>query len=203
MQNANKTRGTGPLGGAGMVGLWGSSSLIRSSQHGLITLGNATATATATIDAVDTAQSIVLWSGGYGNQNTGNPPSSTFSVVDLTNATTITATRGSTSGANTLYVPYQVCEFAPGVFRSIQSGTVSMGNGVSTNTATITGVNTGKSICVFRGWYTNDTTTGTTPWDFQMWGVSQRLTNSTTITVNRYLSNVYTVTVAYSVLEFF
>ena len=193
----------GPLGSSGVVANWGGSSFVRSVQSGLITLGNSVASATATITAVDTNVSIALWNGGYGNQNTGNPTSSTFAIVTLTNGTTVTAARGSTSGANTLYVPYQVIEFAPGVLRSLQVGTVVMGNGQYTNTGTITSVNTNRSIVLYRGWSTDDTTTGTTPWDFQIWGVRQSLTDATTVTVNRYLSSTYNVTVAHNVVEFF
>lgn len=71
MQHGNKTRGTAVLGGAGMVSLWGASSLIASVQSGTITL-NASPNGTATITAVNTANSVIVFGGFSVNNATAN-----------------------------------------------------------------------------------------------------------------------------------
>ena len=193
----------GPQGMGGMVGLWGKNSFIRSTQSADVALTNSVASTTGSITPVNTSNAYISWNASYGNQNTGNPPSSTFNIIELTNATTVTTSRGSGSGANTLYCYYQVFEYEPGIIKSMQSGTIAMGSGVDNASATITSVVANKSLLVFRGWHTNDTATGATPWDFQMWGTRIQLVNSTTVTVSRYTNNTATVTAGYTVVEFF
>ena len=145
MQNANKTRGVGPLGGSGIVGRWGGSSLVRSVQRGVITYNSATQ-ATATITAVDVNNSIVIWlgqdNGGVCQDDTGRMR------IDLNSATTVRATRQSNNAYGSS-VSFEVIEFEPGLIKQRQaiSGTFSS----SPLNTTITAVNMNKTIVFFNG----------------------------------------------------
>lgn len=191
---------TGALGGSGMVSLWGAQSLILSVQRGLITIANTATSGTATITAVDPNNAIVLYGGLNGNPPTTDSQSTMWAIVTLTNSTTVTASRvGST---NSLYMPYQVIEFAPGVLRSLQSGTVTLLN-VSSNTATISAVNPAKAFVVFRGWTTTSGSDATS-WDTRYQMPKHDLTSATVVTATTHVTNIaVTLTLAHTVVEFF
>ena len=81
----------------------GAQPVIRSIQRGTIAI---TVTSnTAVITAVDTAKAVVLWGGNSTTTDVFLP-----AYVVLTNATTVTATRGGNDGT-TLTVAYQVLEY--------------------------------------------------------------------------------------------
>ena len=77
---------------------------IKSIQRGVINT-TSTATATATISAVNPAKSILSTTGS----NT-HPPSNIWSYLSLTNSTTITATV-SVSNANASAIAWQLVEY--------------------------------------------------------------------------------------------
>ena len=85
--------------------------------------------------------------------------------------------------------------FGAGV-KSVQTGTIVITATNLTNTATISSVNTAKSVVLFGGW-TTDNTSGTL-----VFAPYLTLTNATTVTATRStISN--TTTVSYTVLEFY
>jgi len=176
-----------------MVGLWGASSLIKSIQQGTIAIGHGSTSNTATITSVDLANSFVVW-GGWNYSNTSNTSDNFMANVVLTNATTVTAARvGSTF---TVTVSYTVVEFVPGVTRSIQRGTITLGGGQASLTATITEVNTAKT---FLSCGSNNDSSGANG-DSAFGKLA--LTNGTTITASRAASTAGII-VAYSAVEFF
>jgi len=83
---------------------------IKSVQRGVITFSSSSTTATATISAVDTSKAFVLWGGAINGTSytDASNPGSWDARVDLTNSTTVTATKWW-SFASTL--SYQVVEF--------------------------------------------------------------------------------------------
>lgn len=81
-----------------------------------------------------------------------------------------------------------------GVIKSIQRGTIMM-NGVNTNTATITSVDTSKAVLSLLGWTGPASGDG----DYQP---RISLTNDTTMTANRTGTNNVT-TVAFQVTEYY
>lgn len=165
---------TGPLGGSGLVGMWGASSLIKSIQYGTISMSGSSGT--AAITAVDTANSFVLLNGRSSNWSGGSGAQYFDTQVELTNSTTVTAYR-ITSGGITVVAAFVVVELMPGVARSIQSGLITIGTG-TTNTATVTSVNTAKAWMIWTGNRANATSDDS--------GLSYlTLTNSTTITATR------------------
>jgi hypothetical protein len=84
-------------------------SMVKSIQAGIITMPRADKSATATINAVNTTKSVVLHGGTRCPGTTANP-NQIFATVQLTNATTVTATVGGTANAER-YVAYTVLEF--------------------------------------------------------------------------------------------
>ena len=178
----------GPAGMGGMVSLWGQSSLIRSVQYGTITFTNLTGT--ATINAVNTANSVVCYL-GFSTTDTTTSLGRNNNDVRLTNSTTVTGSGDDNVALKT--VSFCVLEYAPGVVKSIQTGVISITGG-SSNTATITAVNVNKTSLVWGNQNTNGPTND---------GCYSRstLTNATTITQNASAAN-YTDT-PFTALEFF
>lgn len=138
--------GIGPLGGAGMVGLWNASSLIKSVQTGTI-LGDGSTT--VTISSVVTTNSVLLWTGHtsqYVATASGNEPNG---WITLTNSTTISATKSATSG--TVTIGFIVLEFVPGVIKSVQYASATVPTSSASATASITAINTAKSCLMYLG----------------------------------------------------
>ncbi len=181
----------GPANMGGMVGLWNASSMIESIQYGTISITSLTAT--ATITSVDASRSILIDLRQSNNWNGGTQPAYTSNTLVFTNATTITASRNA-SGGIVATASFCVVQFAPGVVRSVQSG-LMIGN--SNQTATITSVNTAKSLVLSLG--LEGDSGGR---DDAFYG-RLTLTNATTVTLTRGVSNGSGMQAGYLVLEFF
>lgn len=169
-------------------------SLVKSVQAGTIVIASGTASNTATITGVSLANSMIFMLGREIDTTTG--PNNHCAHLVLTNATTITATRQAT-GASGLTVGYVVVEFLPGVIKSVQRGTISL-VAVTSNTATITAVNTAKSFVGNLGW-TIETTDGAAS---RVYNLRAALTDATTVTASRSLGTG-TAVVSYQVVEFY
>jgi len=72
---------------------------IKSIQRGTITIANSSTSNTATITAVVTAKSIISL---LGTSSTETSAANLLARVELTNTTTVTATRGGTTGSVTV-----------------------------------------------------------------------------------------------------
>lgn len=79
--------------------------------------------------------------------------------------------------------------------QSVQYGSITLGNGVASNTATITSVNTSLAYVVFLGQTWDTSTTNNKEW------ASVVLTNGTTVTAQRGASGTNSVTVNFMVIE--
>jgi len=120
--------------------------VIKSIQHGSVSIAEATASETDTITSVDTNNSLILYNGKTGNDGNIANASWFFVRLELTNSTTVTATRDEPF--EDAVVTYCVIEFYPGIIKSNQSGSITM-TGTS-NTATINAVNTGTIIANYQ-----------------------------------------------------
>lgn len=199
MQHGNKTRGTGPLGGAGVVGLWGASSFIKSIQRGTCSTGGSTS-GTATITAVDTANCTVRFLGYVdGNASDGaTVPDVHFARIALTNSTTVTITRAVLDVAASRVARFEVIEFLPGLLRSVQRGTVTITSGGPTSaTTTITGVDPNKTILGYLGFTTTYPASSN-----NVECVDVALTNGTTVT-STVANAAATSIVSFETLEFY
>jgi hypothetical protein len=87
-----------------------------------------------------------------------------------------------------------VTQFMPGAIKAIYRGTIAIANTATSNTATITAVNTDKAILHHLGVSSTENNNGYTE-------VRLALTNTTTITATRG-GNVGDVTVGYQLVEY-
>lgn len=179
----HRLRGTTP------VSQWlGASGLkIRSVQRGTISITEATS-ATATIAAVNTANTELIHVGqDYSTSSTD--PRVAMARLELTNATTVTATVNTSPGAQVTVVSYEVIEYETGVIKRVQRGTIT-----GAATATITAVDTTKSKLSMLGWTTTNTASD------MVNNPKMVLTDATTVTQSGGV--VTNITGAYQVIEF-
>lgn len=123
------------------------SGITNSIQEASISITNTNSTANATISAVTTAKTLVVY-GGYtnGSGGGGNGP---MPYVYLANTTTLTAVRTGTS--QTTAVNVTAIEFASSYVSSKQSGQTAIADASATKDNTVTAVATAKSVTSFLG----------------------------------------------------
>ena len=177
----------------GVRGSFSNNMTIKSVQKATITIANSTASNTATISTVDTTRSVVFFNGCTTTNTTAFDAS--FAYVDLTNATTVTATRSTSAVATAITVEVTVVEFYSTFVDSVQQGTVAITSTNTSATATITAIDTARSAVVMQGFMATST------------GLASCLptivlTNSTTVTANRTGSLSSTLTVGFTVIQF-
>jgi hypothetical protein len=149
--------------------------VIRSIQQVSISLASGVTSNTASISSVTPGNCMLIFQGNTANIGTVTRPDSASPRVELTNSTTVTATRGA-SHSDTCTAKAVVVEFASGAMVSAtQAGTISL-NGVTSNTATIAPVSA-NAFVLFLG-----VTSATTNIHFGAVASGVRLTNSTTVT---------------------
>lgn len=159
-------------------------------QMGSATIGSGSASATATISSVDTTRSTVQllgWGAAVGVAQDSH------AAAYLTNATTVTVTDGAGfAGSRTIY--FLVITWNN--VKSLQQGTTSLSAVQTTNTTTITSVNTAKAIVIYGG------NVGENPNEESRTGWAQ-LASATTVSGNRASGSASgTLTVYWAVVEF-
>jgi hypothetical protein len=143
MSWARKTR----IGGGGnFLSDWGQNRLLTRVQAGTIAMAGGELTKTATITAVDPLRSLLIWNSG--GQDVVVLASAQTRIL-LTNATTVTATRGDSTGAIT--VGFTVLTANPSWFRSVQQGTVTITAAATSGTATVSSVSPTRSALTILG----------------------------------------------------
>jgi hypothetical protein len=176
-----------------MVASWGNRlPIVRTVQRGTFATAAGTS-ATATITAVDTnnAELVLL---GTSQTDANANAAVMFGRATLTNGTTITGTIGF---AGTVTFSYEVMEYFPGWFKSVQRGTIAIGAATSA-TATVTSVNILKSRLTWQGYSMTTAASVTT----DIWAVKEVLTNGTTITGSRATGDANNPpTLSYQLLE--
>lgn len=183
-------RGTQPVS----QWLGGSSGGIKSIQRGTITVGAGNLTATATITTVVPANTRLVWIGNSSTEDGTTSVPSAGLRVDLTNSTTVTATRLATTGST--IVSFEVVEYVTGMVRSVQRGTISVTNGNLSGTATFatTLTNVDRATLDVLGWNHN-----TALFLTQMLA-RIAITNTTTLTMTR-AGSANELTAGYQVTE--
>lgn len=171
--------------------------LVNSMQQITVTSTSANVSDTSTITSVNTSNSTIIY--GYqiaGSTGLNNSQDWCYNL-QLTNATTVTWTRGAGS-SNTLSrnIYYSVWETPSGIFNSVQRGTISITSATSATT-TITSVTTTQSVANWLGFNFNGSATlkGTQC-------ASIDLTNATTVTSHINTSVATTNTCSYEILEY-
>lgn len=152
---------------------------IKSSQQGSITIGSGGTSNTVTINAVNTANSVIFIGGFYGTEGTSANADSIYGYLSLTDSHTITATRAGSDTVTSTY-PYTIVEFTQGIMNTpVQAGTIAITGLTSSNTATISTVSS-NAIVLWLGSTSDSLTAGTA--SYNMTGVD--LTNTTTVTAH-------------------
>ena len=181
-----------------LVSSWGRNRIVKSIQRGTISVADGNSSGSASITEVVAKNSWVEWGGTTDDNN----PTSDYGSVGLgyVSLTGTSVTINYASNKNARVVAYQVVELFPFILADTpQTGTISLGNGVSSNTATITSVDTTKSFVIFQGeTYSSGVSTDQNGPHL----AKLVLTDSTTVTANRATSNTFTVTVAFAVITF-
>jgi hypothetical protein len=168
-------------------------SLVKSIQRGTIALAGATTNA-ATINAVNMANSrlrlVSLETNNGGGFNA-------LTRLTLTNATTITATRTGAGGTD-VTIGYEITEYWPGVLRSVQRGSITVGPAATSNTATINAVNTAKTELSCLGFESDEASNSD-----QYLRIAQTSAATITATRNGGAGAAGTSIVSYEAVEFF
>lgn len=173
--------------------------IIKSIQQVAVTINNASSSGTATISSVDTSKTLLIWDGRVSaDSGVANPQSDSYDArITLTNATTLTANRFSTSNNVTIYVT--VVEFKTAAVTSVQYGTITVSSGTS-NTAAISSVTTSRALCVYLGHHRTTSLGGGNSIPQSEYAVE--LTNSTTVTASKNTSGGDPFILSYCVIEF-
>lgn len=160
-------------------------------QTKTITIDSGQSSAAVTIDIVDPDYTVVFLN-GVRVTHTSDSPDRIYARVTLTDATTVTINRGGTGNALTAEVT--IIEFSSSWVESVTQGTISITTGTS-NTATISEVDTTRSAVIFQGYSTTETSFG----GFVSANVA--LTNSTTVTATMANAGSDDI-VGYTVIQF-
>lgn len=171
--------------------------IIESIQEIEITIASSSATGTTTISSVTTGNTAVFMSYGlFGGQRQSSSITNTDDYmcrVDLTDATTVTATR-NTAVAFAITVACTVVEYKAAAVDSIQQGSINITGATATDT--ITSVTTSRSAVVYNGHSTDDISALA-----QDTLATISLTNATTVTATR-SNSASVVDINYVVIEF-
>lgn len=167
---------------------------IRSIQTGTILL-NGVASATATVNAVNTSNAFVLFQGQTHSSNTGDF-NYTQGNLELTNSTTVTARKNS-GAINALTIGYCVVEFNPGIVKSAQQVSATIAAGSATATSAISSVDINNSILIYQGFNAATFSTNNTTFITRM-----DLTDATTVTFTRVGTASITTPCRAAVVEF-
>lgn len=163
------------------------------------TLSGTGASLTATITAVTAANSMVFY-GGWTDTAASDGSHGVNAWLTLTNGTTVTGTKNAASGGTTIF-NFTVVEFKSAQVKSMNRGSIAMTTVQTSNTATITAVNTTYSIPNFLGFTTGAAAAGNPNFGDSL--AALNLSNSTTPNAQRgTIAASITNTVGYEIMEF-
>ncbi len=164
--------------------------LVQSVQFGTINIAASSTSNTATITSVDTTRSAVFY---LGQSSTTTAVNNSMTGATLTNATTVTATRGGTAGSPT--VSFVVVQFASGVINSLQQFSAAFTSGSTADTQTVTAVTAANTMIAYGG-----ISSASSGIDIAMYWLT--LTNTTTVTLTRTATSATSRQPFYTVVEF-
>ncbi len=164
------------------------------SEQGETTIpgGSASTTVTLSQSIADVNQAYLLMN--FSGTSSVQSADDSMATGQITNATTLTFTRGAASGGDA-EISYAVVECFQNEF-SVQRGTTTIATGTSSNTASISAVDTGKSMVIVSS-YSDDSSANE-----QTGLATGSLQDSTTVQVSRYDSPTINATVAWQVVTF-
>ena len=170
--------------------------LIKSIQYGSISIASGSTSNTGAINEVDLDNSIIMF---LGNTSAASALRGSMARVELTNSTTVTVIGGTSEPFGGRTARFCVLEFHPGLLKSNQSGYITIATSQTTNTDTISSVDTTKAVLFYLGIGTDG---GVRDEDQHFADI--QLTNSTTITATRDTADANeTVDTGYQIIEFY
>lgn len=179
------------------VAQWSLRSFVKSVQRGTVLIVNSSTTGTATITAVQLANSLVYFLGATSANVSTNFAVDARCYLTFTNETTITATRAGSSDAAT--AGFEVIEFQPGVLRSVQRGAITISGASTSATASVTFVDAAKCALVSLGEYSGgDVGSGDQVYQWPR----LTLTNSVTVTSSRVAGGFDSTTQGFQLAEY-
>ena len=155
-------------------------SVLKRVQVVTVTIAANQTTGTTTISAIDLANTWPVLLGQESNTGSATPDGDAYAYAQITNATTVTATRLILNATQTATIKLLLLEFWPGFFRTIQQGVVTL-TSVASATATVALTRTDKYWLAQLG--TSNNFTGAQPSGAALCDVT--LTNGTTVTGTR------------------
>lgn len=163
-------------------------------QQVTITIANGATTGTATINAVGSGAFIVYQ--GENPTDTANVNDS-MCRVEITNSTTITATRGATGSSQSVTVNAVIIDGdTTNLIKTVQYGTIAMTTAQTSNTATLgTAVTDGNTANLYLG---ASVVTSSTSWSNNQCVITR---SGTTVTATKQFSGT-AVTAGYCIVEF-
>lgn len=168
-------------------------------QAGTATIAGASSSTTASISSVTTGKSWLVYYSNYNAAGSGNAADE--SVEGKFNSSTqLSFARGST-GATSVSLQYFVVSFTDN--STVQSGNISLSAGATSGTGTITTVDTTASLPVAGGLYgRGGQSSNTTNSDTYNAQGTVDLTNSTTVTFTRGITESATASLTYFIVTF-
>lgn len=182
--------------------------IANSVQYVSIVIPAGSTSATASISTVDTNYAVLLW-GGFNTTHTGSAAREFLPRIDLTNGTTVTAFRNTSSATHTVTAYVTVVEFVSSAINLIQKGTISLStfaisppdadgsNNATIQTAAISTVDLNNSVILYLG---NTVTSAGFSAVGQLVGLD--FYDNSTIRAQRNSINSHSTTVGYMVVEF-
>lgn len=170
---------------------------IVSVQRGSITIAGGATSGTAAITTVDLNNSTIKF-GNFTCTDTGDSYGKEFGACYLSTDSEVTAKRGTSDATITVTVYFEVVEKDAAVMQSsVQRGSVALGSGATSNTASISSVSTSLAAVIYGG-FTN-TASGT---EFiARCPAHAVLTSSTVLTLTRGINPTTTTTGYYEIEE--
>lgn len=173
----------------------GISTAITLIQVGSIQFNSGTGTtATASISAVNTTYASVHFLGRGGSNNSSTNYPQDCPRLSITSSTQVTCNTNTAYASDTGEVGFCVIEWHPNAVQSVQRGTITL-SAVTSNTATISSVNTANTIVLYGGESVTSNTSIATSCSYV------DLASATTVRATRN-TGTGTNTVSYSAVEF-
>lgn len=179
----------------GFMATYGSGAGIKSVKRLGFQINNGATTGSVSLSpSVDPANCILEWGGCYG----GNDLPSSMARISLT-STTVDAVRDNSSGI--LYIWCNVIEFYPGVIKSRQAGTITIGTAAKSAEQSLSpAVVDGKSFVSNMG---TTVAAGGSYQDYCKVTLSLTGSSLTDVAANRSNITGFASTVGYQVIEFY
>ena len=159
----------------------GTTSMIETVEEGtLVFSGSSSTTTTATVTSFDESRTMLEDLGQSVDTATANDQHRLLQRCSVTNDTTITGTRANGNTSSNSTGGFKLTQYADGLINSIQDGTITLGSGVTSATATISSISTSKYLLSNLGVTLSSGTTNESRHNVRI-----TLTNPTTVTATR------------------